>query len=125
MFEKKVLSSALFAIGMIGAVMTPLASLAQVDIQLNYGPPSPRYEVIPAPRPGYVWSDGHWQWRDHRHVWVAGNWQRERPGYSYSQPRWVEREGGRGWNYQKSHWDKDGDGVPNNRDSRPNNPNRR
>jgi hypothetical protein len=126
-YTKKVLVSALFAVGMIGAVATPLTSFAQVAIQLNYGPPAPRYEVIPAPRTGYVWSGGHWQWQtqSNRHVWIAGNWQAERPGYAYYQPRWVEREGGGGWNYRSSRWDKDGDGVPNNKDKRPNDPNRR
>src|SRR6188768_3056065 len=98
MFMKKVLVSALFAVGTIGALVTPMSSVAQVEIQLNYGPPTPRYEVIPAPRAGYVWSGGHWQWRTNQHVWIAGNWQPERPGYAYYQPRWVERDGGGGWN---------------------------
>jgi len=119
MFTKKVLVSALFAVGMIGAVATPLTSLAQVEIQLNYGPPAPRYEVIPAPRTGYVWSGGHWQWNGRQHVWVAGNWQAARPGYVYYQPRWVERDGGGGWYYRTSRWDRDGDGIPNRRDATP------
>ena len=85
----------------------------------------PRYEVIPEPRNGYVWSDGHWQWRGDRHVWIVGNWQPERPGYAYSQPQWVQRQGGRGWDYRASRWDRDGDGVPNRQDSRPNDPTRR
>jgi hypothetical protein len=125
MLMKKVLVSALLAVGAIGAVATPLTSFAQVDIRLNYGPPAPRYEVIPEPRAGYVWSGGHWQWQNNRHVWIGGNWQRERSGYAYSQPRWVEREGGGGWNYRASRWDRDGDGVPNNQDRRPNDPTRR
>jgi len=78
MFTKKILVSALCAMGMIGAVTTPLTSVAQVGIQLNFGPPPPRYEVIPEPRSGYVWSGGHWQWSGNRHVWIAGNWQAER-----------------------------------------------
>jgi len=125
MFTKKILVSALFAVGMIGAVATPLTSVAQVEIQLNYGPPAPRYEVIPAPRAGYIWTGGHWQWQRDRHVWVAGNWQAERAGYHYSQPQWVERKGGGGWNYRSSRWDKDGDGVPDSKDRRPNDPTRR
>lgn len=119
MFTKKVLVSALCAVGMIGAVATPLTSFAQVEIQLNYAPPAPRYEVIPAARPGYVWSGGHWQWQRDRHVWVAGNWQAARPGYAYYQPRWVERDGGGGWYYRGSRWDRDGDGIANRRDATP------
>ncbi len=124
MFAKKVLVSALFVVGTIGAAVTPLSSMAQVEIQLNMGPPPLRYEVVPAPRAGYVWSGGHWRWQGNQHVWVAGNWQAERSGYSYYQPRWVERDGGGGWNYRGSRWDRDGDGVPNNQDRRPDNPRR-
>lgn len=118
MLAKKLLVSALFAVGLIGAVATPLTSFAQVELRLNYGPPAPRYEVIPEPRSGYIWSGGHWQWRTNRHVWVGGNWQPERPGYAYYQPRWVEHQGG-GWNYRPSRWDRDGDGIPNSRDATP------
>ena len=124
MYTKKVLVSALFAVGMIGAVATPLTSYAQVGVVLNFGPPAPRYEVIPEPRAGYVWTGGHWQWQTNRHVWVAGNWQAERSGYRYYQPQWSEREKGGGWRYNSSRWDKDGDGVPNNQDRRPNDPRR-
>jgi hypothetical protein len=52
---------------------------------------------------------------------------KERRGYAYNEPRWVERDGRwhmerRGW--QRASRDRDGDGVPNRYDSRPNNPNR-
>ena len=30
--------------------------------------------VQPAPRAGYIWSPGHWEWNGRRHVWVAGRW---------------------------------------------------
>ena len=89
---------------------------------VTVAPPPPRYEVVPAARAGYVWSPGHWQWSAGRHVWVAGHWERVRVGYRYYAPRWVER-GGR-WYYEPPRWDRDGDGVPDRVDSRPNNPNR-
>jgi len=124
MFMKKVLISALFVAGMIGAVATPLSSVGAAGIQLNYGPPADRYEAVPAPRRGYVWAPGHWQWNGNRtrHVWVAGNWQRARPGYAYHAPAWVERDGR--WHYTASRWDRDGDGIPNNRDRTPDGANR-
>jgi hypothetical protein len=122
MFMKKVLVSVLFAAGMIGAVATPLSSVAAVDVQLNFGPPANRHEAVPAPRHGYVWAPGHWQWNGNRHVWVAGNWQRARPGYAYHAPAWVERDGR--WHYTASRWDRDGDGIPNNRDRTPDGANR-
>ena len=122
MIAKKVLVSALFAAGTIAAVATPRTSVAQVGVYLNIAPPPVRYEVVPAPRSGYVWSSGHWQYDGSQHVWADGSWQDSRPGYVYSQPRWVENNGRGG--YQGSRWDRDGDGVPNRYDSAPNNPRR-
>lgn len=122
MFTKKVLVSALFAAGMIGAVTTPLTSLAQAVIYIKEAPPAVRYEAVPAAREGYVWSGGHWQYNNNQYVWSNGDWQAARPGYVYRQPTWVESNGR--WNYQASRWDRDGDGVPNRSDRAPNNPNR-
>ena len=31
-------------------------------------------ETYPAPRPGYIWSPGHYENRGARQVWVAGHW---------------------------------------------------
>lgn len=117
MFTKKLLVSAFLAAGMIGAVATPLPSMAAVEIQLNFAPPAARYEAVPAPRRGYVWSAGHWRWNGSRHVWAPGTWHAARSGYVYNQPRWVENNGR--WRYQASRWDRDGDGIPNNRDATP------
>jgi hypothetical protein len=122
MLTKKVLVSALFAAGAIGAMATPLTSQAQIQVYLNTPPPAVRYEAVPAPRDGYVWSGGHWQHSDNKYVWRTGEWEASRPGYTYRQPSWNENNGR--WNYQASRWDRDGDGVPNNQDSRPDNPRR-
>ncbi len=122
MFTKKVLISALFTAGMIGAAATPLSSMAQVDVYFNFAPPAPRYEVVPAPRSGYVWSNGHYRGEGSTYVWTSGDLQAARPGYVYSQPQWVERSGN--WNYQPPRWDRDGDGVSNRQDARPNDPTR-
>jgi len=123
MIVRKVLVSALIAAGTIAAVATPTASMAQVEFNLNFGPPAALYEPIPEPRSGYIWQGGHWNWDGHRHVWNAGNWQASRPGYSYNAPRWVQSNNGR-WNYQASRWDRDGDGIRNNRDATPDGANR-
>jgi hypothetical protein len=56
---------------------------------------------------------------------MRGSWMRERRGYRYNQPIWVERNGR--WFMERGHWrrgDRDGDGVPNRQDRAPNNPNR-
>ena len=83
--------------------------------------------VVPAPRRGYVWAPGYWDWRGSRHIWVGGRWVREREGYAYHPHRWVEHDGR--WRLERGRWDRahrdsDGDGVPDRFDRRPNNPNR-
>ena len=95
---------------------------AFVNVQFG-APPPPRYEVVPAPRRGYIWAPGYWEPRGHRHVWRAGHWVQARPGYVYRPPTWSQH-GGR-WDYRGSRWDRDGDGVPNRYDRSPNNPYRR
>ena len=93
-------------------------------VRVQYGPPPPpRYEATPRPRRGQVWVPGHWERRGHRHVWAQGYWVKARPGYHYREPRWVEH-GGR-WDMHPGGWDRDGDGVPNRHDRRPDNPYRR
>ena len=113
----KTLVAASIAIMSLGTLATVPAQ-AQVYVQV--APPPPRAEVVPPPRQGYAWAPGHWEWRGNRHVWVRGNWMRERAGYRYRAPVWEER-GGR-WVMNRGGWDRDGDGVPNRMDRRPNNP---
>ncbi|MEP6739295.1 MAG: YXWGXW repeat-containing protein [Caldimonas sp.] len=106
------------------------ASIAgPVSLDIRVGPPAPRVELVPAPRRGYLWTPGYWDWRGRRHVWVGGNWVRERPGYVYAHPGWVQE--GDHWRLNRGAWnrgpggDRDHDGVPNRFDRRPNDPHRR
>jgi len=121
---KQLLLAALVA-GSFGSIALP-ASADVVVVQT--APPAPRAERVPPPRRGYVWAPGHWEWRGGHHVWVNGTWLRERRGYVYHAPAWVERDGR--WVMERGTWvrgggrDRDGDGVPNRYDARPNNPNR-
>ena len=59
--RKLALLAALAIAGGAAATFTPPAS-AQVSFSLSVGTPPPpmRYEVVPAPRPGYVWAPGYW-----------------------------------------------------------------
>lgn len=122
----KLIASSL-AILAIGFTALPAAARTEVDVFVNVPPPPLRHEIVPAPRVGYVWVPGYWDWRHHRHHWVGGYWVRERPGYYYAPTRWVERDGR--WYYSRGAWarhhDRDGDGVPNRWDRAPNNPYRR
>jgi len=115
------------------AAFIPTQALAQASVSIVIGnaPPPQRVEVVPAPRRGYQWAPGYWNWNGRRHVWVAGHWERARPGYVYQRPEWrQERDGWRlnrgGWQRGPAHGnrhhyenrgngraDRDHDGVPN------------
>ncbi|HEY0822668.1 MAG TPA: YXWGXW repeat-containing protein [Ramlibacter sp.] len=101
------------------------AAGAQTQIIVQVAPPPLRRERVPPPRRGYVWVPGFWDWNGRRYVWRPGYWVRARRGYRWREHRWVQRDGG--WVRERGRWergDRDGDGVPNRFDSRPNNPNR-
>lgn len=141
MWKRKALAAAL-TVSALGAF--PLAASADKIILVDRAPPAPREEVAPAPRHGYVWAPGYWDWRNHHHVWVKGHWERERKGMYWHPSRWVERDGK--YVFERGRWDrqrfaangdrdrdgipnrvdrdKDGDGVPNRVDRAPNNPHR-
>lgn len=118
---KKILLAALIA-GSFGSAAVPVSAAVVI---VREAPPPPRAERVPQARRGYVWVPGHWEWKHQRHTWVRGAWIRDRKGYVYHAPAWEERDGS--WHMQRGNWarrDKDGDGVPNGADARPNNPNR-
>jgi hypothetical protein len=124
MSMKKIVLSVLVAISGLGAVALPVTDAeAKSEIIIRLAPPPLRHEAIPAPRRGYVWVSGYWNWHRNRHVWVPGTWVRERRGYAYQHHQWVQR--GDSWVLNRGRWDRDGDGVPDRRDRHPNDPNRR
>jgi hypothetical protein len=96
-----VLSTALMACGSVAA---PPASAAHVSVGVgvNFGPPAPIYEAVPAPRPGWVWVNGYWKWNGHRYVWRSGYWVRARPGYRYYPGSWVHE--GPVWRFHVGYW---------------------
>lgn len=123
-FRKTLLAALIVA--SLGAVTQSPMALAEVEIFFNSAPPALRYERVPAPRRGYVWAPGYWDSNRNKHSWKKGHWERERQGHYYAQPRWIERNNG--WALERGRWnpnDRDGDGVSNNRDRAPDNPNRR
>lgn len=110
---KKSLLGAAIAASLLGAT----ASYAQIYVQV--APPAPRYEVAPAPRAGFTWVPGHYEWRNNQYVWLEGHWVNERPGYAYVEPRWVQRANGQwymvgnNWERRGPNGDRDGDGIAN------------
>ena len=68
------------------APVTPAA--AQVSVTFGSPPPAPVYEVVPAPRAGYVWAPGHYRLINDRYVWTPGHWEVARVGYRYIPDTW-------------------------------------
>jgi len=69
-----------------------------------YGPPAPRYGVVGvAPGPGYIWTDGFWDWGGRDWRWSPGRWQRPpHAGAHWVAPEW--RHEGRGWRRRGGYW---------------------
>jgi len=86
------------------AAIAPAVSLAGVVVDIDVAPPAPQVEVVPAPRAGFVWAPGYWEWRGHNHVWERGHWIRERPGYHWVPDRWDQR--GPHWHHSIGHWER-------------------
>jgi hypothetical protein len=92
----------MLAASLWGAVMlTAAPALAQAVIVAPMAPPTPRVEVVPAPRAGYVWDQGRWRWEHGRYVWVQGHWQPVRIGYRWVPGHWAQR--GPNWRWVEGH----------------------
>jgi hypothetical protein len=97
----KTLLGAAFAASLMGFG----AAHAQYNAVVSVAPPAPRHEVVPAARAGWVWAPGHYQWRGGEYAWVEGHWMRERAGYEYREPRWVQRGNGE-WVLVGGNWEQ-------------------
>ena len=86
---KKLLAPVLIA-STFGAAALPAAAHTNVDFFVNVGPPPVLYAPA-APRVGFIWVPGYWDWRHGRHYWVRGHYTRHRPGYAYAPARWYRR----------------------------------
>jgi hypothetical protein len=65
-------------------------------------PPRLRVVVVPAPRPGWIWSPGYWNWSGAAYVWTDGVWLPARPGFSYVPAHWDRFAGG--WRFIPGGW---------------------
>jgi hypothetical protein len=104
--ERNVRKSMLVALSVVslGSILIPMTAGAEVGIYLNIAPPPVRYEMVPAARPGYLWSPGYWNAKSNHHVWKSGHWERERDGYRYAQPTWSQHDNR--WQLDRGHWNK-------------------
>lgn len=105
------LGAAAAAAMLLSGLALPQVAQAQPVVVQIAPLPAPYVERVPAARRGQIWSPGHDEWRNGRHVWVRGQWIRARPGYAYSAPEWRQENGQ--WIYRQARWDRDRDGVPN------------
>jgi hypothetical protein len=101
----------------LGVAALPAAARTNVDFFVNVAPPPVYQEVVPAPRVGYIWVPGYWDWRYGRYYWVAGSWARHRPGYTTNRCAGTI---GTAVTIAAGGWrDSDHDGVPNRYDRAP------
>jgi hypothetical protein len=113
--QRKIVYGAVLAASLMGFG----AANAQYTAIVSVAPPAPQYEVVPAPRAGYVWDAGHWEWRGNQHVWIPGQWVQARSGYEFQERRWVQRGNGEwvlvggGWERRGPNGDRDRDGIAN------------
>ena len=84
------------------ALIAPTVVSAAVFVDVGIAPPAPQVEVVPAPRAGFVWAPGYWDYRDHGHVWVGGRWIPERRGWHWVPDRWEQR--GPHWHHVPGVW---------------------
>ena len=95
---RKILLAAMIAAS-AGTIAVPAAAKV---IYVEVAPPAMREEAMPASRRGYAWAPGYWGWRGHKHVWVAGSWVRDRPGYRDHSTNWREHNGR--WMMERGRW---------------------
>jgi len=88
---------------LLGTIMSACAGSGALYVRT--APPPPRHAVVGyAPGPGWVWTDGYWDWRGNRWFWVDGRWMRPpHPRAVWVPGRWVETRHGR-WAFQRGRW---------------------
>jgi hypothetical protein len=72
------------------------AATEEVIVEQPSEPPTPQYEIVPAPRPGFLWIRGGWEWRG-RWVWLGGHWEHPHPGHAWAGGHWESRGHGSVW----------------------------
>jgi len=61
---------------------------------------------VPAPRKGFVYERGHYEYNGQAHEWKEGRFIREREGHVYT-PYALEHRGDK-YYFRRGHWDDDG-----------------
>ena len=88
-----------------GLALATLAACGPAYVGARIGPPPPPVVGVVgvAPGPGYVWTDGFWDLRGSRWVWVGGRWMRPpRPHAAWVPGYWAPRGGHYYW--RRGYW---------------------
>ena len=87
---------------MIGTLLSACAANGAAFVR--FAPPPPRYGVVGvAPGPGYMWTEGFWDWRGGNYVWAPGRWMRPPHARAVWVPGvWVQSN--RGYGFRRGHW---------------------
>jgi hypothetical protein len=102
MLKTRLLSPLLVAVGIVGLpawsadmpsalILTPATEPQLVIVEV--APPPLRAEDVPAPREGYVWAPGYWNYDGTNYVWVDGRFLPDQAGAFYVAPRWEASNG--------------------------------
>jgi hypothetical protein len=86
-----------------GGAGTSNPAFAGAAVETDVAPPPARAEGVPAPRDGYVWAAGYWDWTGHGYSWVPGHYIFEHRGAHWVPDRW-DHVGSR-WQHVNGHWE--------------------
>ena len=85
------------------ATLFATAAAAAKEVTVDVAPPADRHEATPAPRAGYVWAPGHWEWRGRFYSWTSGTWIVEHGrGQQWVADRWEQV--GSQYHFLPGHW---------------------
>jgi len=87
---KKAIAATLAALSLSAAAVP---AFARTEVFLDFAPPPPIVEEVPAPRAGFVWVPGYYDHDHGKYRWERGHWERERHGWTYRGATWEHRNG--------------------------------
>ena len=105
----KSLSKALWVTLCLGAAALSGSSAALAGAAPEVAPPPSRDERAPAPRDGYVWAPGYWDWSDSDddYYWEPGSWiEPPSPGVYWTPGYWRYYNGS--YLFSDGYWGPDG-----------------
>jgi hypothetical protein len=91
------------ALCVVASGISASAVAAGAGMESDVAPPAPREERAPAPRDGYIWAPGYWDWNGHAYSWVSARYLYEHRGAHWVADRWEQA--GSHWQHVSGHWE--------------------